>query len=686
PSQGERKPYAIPAGQSQSGERSFAKPAYGKPAFNQDRPSQGERKPYARPAGQGQGGERGFGKPAYGKPAFNKDSSSQNERKVYGRPAPQSSGGERSFTKPAYGRPAFNKSPATEGERKVYGRPAPQAQGVEGSFVKPAFSTSSAPEGERKVYGRPAPQSSGGEHKPYGRPAPQGQGGERSFARPAYGKPAFNRDSSTQGERKPYSRPAPQGQGGERSFGKPSFSRSAPERSFGRDTYSRPSAPVQNQERFGRPSFRQAGTDDKPFDRSSQSRPSFSRPGAPRPSYNRSSPARTDFRRQGGFSQTSPRNDGSQSADARKSAMLVLNRVLLESGYASLSLDEHFDKVNLSQRDKRLCTRIVYLTLENLNRLDFALDKLLEDPERVEKRVRNILRLSAAQILLLDRVPDSAAVNEAVKLVRELELEDLTGLVNGVLRNLIRGKEDIKWPTKADGLDYYHIMYSLPMWYIQKILEEYGTEEGEKILSYRKDEHHMPIRLTPLRISEEKFEELLSRKTWKSQKGIMPGAFYVTGVSDVAADIDYLDGLFSIQGEGSMMAAEAVQPKLGAQVLDTCAAPGGKSAYLAEMMQGTGRVQAWDIYEHRVELIKAMSERLRHYNIRPAVRDALVYREQLDGLMDAVLIDAPCTGTGVLDDKPDLRHHLNEESLKELIEIQSRLLETCSRYVRTGCT
>ena len=166
----------------------------------------------------------------------------------------------------------------------------------------------------------------------------------------------------------------------------------------------------------------------------------------------------------------------------------------------------------------------------------------------------------------------------------------------------------------------------------------------------------------------------------------MRGAFYVTGVSDVAADIDYLDGSFSIQGEGSMMAAGAVQSKLGAQVLDTCAAPGGKSAYLAEMMQGTGRVQAWDIYEHRVELIKAMSERLRHYNIRPAVRDALVYREQLDGLMDAVLIDAPCTGTGVLDEKPDLRHHLNEESLKELTEIQSRLLETCSRYVRTGGT
>lgn len=211
-------------------------------------------------------------------------------------------------------------------------------------------------------------------------------------------------------------------------------------------------------------------------------------------------------------------------------------------------------------------------------------------------------------------------------------------------------------------------------------------EDGEKILSYRKTDHHMTIRLNPLRISEENFGELLSKKTWTSQKGLMPGAYYVTGVSDIASDIDYMDGLFSIQGEGSMMAAEAVQPKLGAQVLDACAAPGGKTAYLAEMLQGTGRVQAWDIYEHRVDLIKAMAERLRHYNIRPAMRDALVYREQLEGLMDAVLIDAPCTGTGVLDEKPDLRHHLNEESLKELTGIQSQLLDTCCRYVKSGGT
>lgn len=133
-----------------------------------------------------------------------------------------------------------------------------------------------------------------------------------------------------------------------------------------------------------------------------------------------------------------------------------------------------------------------------------------------------------------------------------------------------------------------------------------------------------------------------------------------------------------------MVAAEAAFLKLGAQVLDVCAAPGGKSAYLAERMQGTGRIHAWDVHEHRVELIRALVERLRLYNIRPAWRDALVYREQLEGMMDVVLIDAPCTGSGVMDEKPDLKVRLNDQDLQSLLETQRKMLDTCSRYVKPG--
>ena len=133
-----------------------------------------------------------------------------------------------------------------------------------------------------------------------------------------------------------------------------------------------------------------------------------------------------------------------------------------------------------------------------------------------------------------------------------------------------------------------------------------------------------------------------------------------------------------------MLATLAVAPGVGAQVLDCCAAPGGKTSYLAEMMQNTGRVHAWDVHEHRVELIQTQADRLRLYNIRPAVRDATVFIERLEGTMDAVLLDAPCSGSGVMDSKPDIKYRLTPEGLSSLVELQKTLLDTCCQYVKPG--
>ncbi len=465
---------------------------------------------------------------------------------------------------------------------------------------------------------------------PYGKPAPAGQtGGQRGPHGPAEGQPRYGRPAPA-GERRPYGRPAPERD--KRSYGRP--------------------APEGDKRPYGRPAPQ---GERRPFRREA---PGPQRRQAPR-----------------GF-----------AGDARRSALQVLNRVLLEEGYAALSLDEHFRQVRLSPPDKRLTTRMVYLTLENLNRLDFALNRLLDDPGRLEPRLRNLLRLAAAQILLLDRVPDSAAVNEAVNLCRDMGFEEFTGLVNGVLRNLIRLKEDIPWPAPEEGARYYHVMHGQPLWLVDQVLTDYGQEEGRRILTHAPREHYITLRPNLTRISQENFEALLKGKPWGAVPGLVPGAWRVTGAEDIAYDRDWLDGKFSIQGEGSMVAAEAVQPGLGSQVLDCCAAPGGKAAYLAEQMQGTGRVQAWDVHPHRVDLIQAMAERLRLYNIRPAMRDALVRREQLEGTMDAVIIDAPCTGTGVMHQKPDLKARLKQEDLKALQVTQKGLLAACSRYVKPGGT
>lgn len=370
------------------------------------------------------------------------------------------------------------------------------------------------------------------------------------------------------------------------------------------------------------------------------------------------------------------------NANPRRVALNVVCDVLNEDAYASLSLDERMSAVNLNQLDRRLCASIVYRTLENLYTIDYALSLYLRDAEAVEARVRNILRTAACQILLHDRVPDSAAVNEAVKLTRDIGMQPLSGMVNAVLRRLTENKETIAWPKESEGAKYLSIKYSLPEWLAEKLMNDYGEELAKEIVSFRTEKHYITLRPTFGREAE--FKTGLDRKVWEKENAVMPGAVRVYGAMQIARDSEFLSGVFSIQGEGSMLAAEAVQAKRGMNILDCCAAPGGKTAYMAERLEGTGRVYAWDLHEHRTELIRAASRRLQLDNVRVSARDACNLRDDMIDAMDAVLLDAPCTGLGVMDDKPDVKYRHTPESVAELIKTQEKLLNTCCRYVKKG--
>lgn len=372
------------------------------------------------------------------------------------------------------------------------------------------------------------------------------------------------------------------------------------------------------------------------------------------------------------------------NANPRRVALNVVCDVLGEDAYASLSLDERMSAVNLNQLDRRLCASIVYRTLENLYMIDYALSQYLRDAEAVESRVRNILRTAACQILLHDRVPDSAAVNEGVKLTREIGMEPLAGMVNAVLRRLAEGKENIAWPKESEGAKFLSIKYSMPEWLAQQLTEDYGEALAAEIASFRTEKHFITLRPTFGR--EDEFKRGLERKVWEKENGVMPGAVRVYGAMQIARDSDFLSGVFSIQGEGSMLSAEAVQVKRGMNVLDCCAAPGGKTAYMAERMEGTGRVHAWDLHQHRADLIRGTVRRLNLDNVRIGARDASLLREDMIETMDAVLLDAPCTGLGVMDDKPDVKYRHTKESVAELVNTQRRLLDTCCRYVKKGGT
>ena len=372
--------------------------------------------------------------------------------------------------------------------------------------------------------------------------------------------------------------------------------------------------------------------------------------------------------------------------NARRIALDVLCDVHQNGAFASLSLDEKLRDAKLRPEDRRLVTSIVYGTLENELRIDYALDKLMDHPTHQPSQ-RDILRMSAYQILFLDRVPDSAAVNEAVKLVKALNMEAASGFINAVLRNLVRGKDTIEWPKKEDDLrTWLSVMGSMPLWLVDRLVADYGAEEAERVIFYREAEHPIVVRPNLNKITDEAFEKLLSKKEWRVERGLAPHAWLVYGAQEITFDSDYRAGLFSIQGQSSMLAAEAVQAKPGMKVLDACAAPGGKSAYLCEQMQLTGRVFSWELHEKRALLLEGVKRRLGLDNMRISVRDAREFREDMENTLDAVLLDAPCAGLGVLTQKPDVKLRLKPQDIPAIVETQKMLLDTVCRYVKKGGT
>ena len=504
-------------------------------------------------------------------------------------------------------------------------------------------------EDERR-YGKPAPHTDS--ERRYGKPAPHADGERR------YGKPA----PRTDGERR-FGKPAPHADG-ERRFGKPAPHADSERR------YGKPAPHADGERRFGKPA---PHTD---------SERRYGKPAAPHANgerrYSKPAPHADGERR---FGNPAPVNDG---LAARRAAYRVLCEVTENGAYAALALDRQLTRSGLSTADRHLAASLVYDTLDNQMRLDWALSKFLQK-EDTEPKLRIILRLGACQILLYDKIPESAAVNTTVSLCKDAGLEGLSGVCNAILRNLIRSRDEIVYPDETQEPEkFLSVMFSVPEWLVRQLIADYGYPTAKAIVSYRQREAGATLRPNLMQLDHAAFEKLLNSKVWKWEKGQAPDAYIVHGAADLAQDADFQSGRFSIQSESSMFAALALTVRPGMQVLDVCAAPGGKTCYLAERMNGTGRVQSWDLHPHRVRLIEAQARRLHLDNVRPMARDATALRDELVQTMDAVLLDAPCSGTGVMAGKPDVKYRVTAEGVAELAETQRKLLDTCCQYVKRG--
>ncbi|AGL02241.1 16S rRNA (cytosine(967)-C(5))-methyltransferase RsmB [Desulfoscipio gibsoniae] len=376
-----------------------------------------------------------------------------------------------------------------------------------------------------------------------------------------------------------------------------------------------------------------------------------------------------------------------QKISARETALKVLLAVEEREAYANLALGAVLDKMNPGKLDRAFITELVYGTLRTQNTLDWALSRYLRRslPE-LTAAVRNILRLGTYQILFMDRVPDSAAVNESAILARRHGHEGIVKFVNGVLRNLVRGKKQLNYPDpNEDPVQYIALRHSHPAWLVRRWLNDFGFAETEALCAANNQPAPNTVRVNTLKTSAAELIEKLATLGVKATRGqYAVDCLQLQGFVSLGGLAPFKEGLLQAQDESSILVGQAVRPAPGSRVLDVASAPGGKATHLAQLMQNQGVIMALDVHEHKIKLIEENCRRLGVQIVQPVLADARQIPEKYTGWADYVLVDAPCSGLGVLRRRPDARWRKGEEQLAALAELQAQILESAAAVLKPG--
>lgn len=372
---------------------------------------------------------------------------------------------------------------------------------------------------------------------------------------------------------------------------------------------------------------------------------------------------------------------------------LILDTLLLidrDGEYSHIALKQVLDKYQyLDKKERAFITRVVNGTLERMIELDHIIHSFSKvKVNKMKPVIRMILRSGVYQIKYMDAVPDSAVCNESVKLTGKRGFTGLKGFVNGVLRNVSRNLAKVEYPSREkDPEGYLSIRYSLPAWLAAQWILEYGLEKAEEIGEGFFAERPLCVRCNTSRISREELAERLRREGVEATPDEeVPCALWLQGYDHVAGLPEFREGLFYVQDLSSMRAVLWADPKEGDQVLDVCAAPGGKAIHVAEMLRGTGMVEARDLTDYKVGLLEENIRRTGLANIRAVKWDATLPDQEKEEKMDIVLADLPCSGLGVLGKKPDLRYKMTPEKEEELVRLQQKILSVAQAYVKPGGT
>lgn len=376
--------------------------------------------------------------------------------------------------------------------------------------------------------------------------------------------------------------------------------------------------------------------------------------------------------------------------NGRDLVLSMLKEIYAGNEFSHILIRQVLDKYDyLEGNEKAFIKRLTEGTLERTIELDYVINQFSKTPvNKMKPLIRALMRMSVYQILYMDSVPDSAACNEAVKLAALHKFTSLKGFVNGVLRNIARQKQEISYPDKEKEFkQYISVTYSLPLWIVDHFIKEYGKERAEKICAGLLRERPVTIRLKENMAEGEK---QLLLESWE-QQGIkvtshpyLPYAYVLEKTEGIKNIAGYEEGSFTVQDVSSMLVAQVAGIAPGMQILDVCAAPGGKATHAAEKLNGTGQVIARDLTEYKVEFIQENADRLQLDNLWAEEWDALNFDESKEEWADVVFCDAPCSGLGIMGKKRDIKYRLTQDSLKEVSSLQREIVNTVWKYVKKG--
>ncbi|MGE5474869.1 MAG: 16S rRNA (cytosine(967)-C(5))-methyltransferase RsmB [Ignavibacteriales bacterium] len=387
-----------------------------------------------------------------------------------------------------------------------------------------------------------------------------------------------------------------------------------------------------------------------------------------------------------------------EKISAREYALKLLYKVENENKYSNIIRDELFNEGNLSEADRAFLNQLFFGVLSRKLTLDAVISKKSKvKSNKISPWINNTLRLGLYQIIFLDRIPVSAACSESVKLAKRYGHSASASFVNAILRSTARELETIKNQgasneeliskllelNDCNNIKRVSMLYSHPEWMIEKWFSQLGEEFTEELCRANNTTPLTTIRVNTNKASRQQVQDMLKEKGIECEFSRYSNQGIVLKKGSPINDL-YNDGLYTVQDEAAMLVSELLEPKAGETIADVCAAPGGKTTHIAELMENRGKIVAFDIHPHRVDLIAKTAKRLGINIIEPTVHDASQVNNSLVGKCDRVLVDVPCSGLGVIRRKPEIKWTRNQEEITEIVDIQRNILSVSSKYVKNG--